>query len=76
MTTKTKTCRDCGAAFAASRTDYTVRCPACRRGAAPTRGASCTVCEGIGWFTIGPGAVDGKMTDVTCHRCGGTGVVR
>jgi uncharacterized Zn finger protein (UPF0148 family) len=28
---ETKTCRDCGAEFARSRADVTVRCPACRK---------------------------------------------
>lgn len=50
-----KACRKCGTMFKASRQDYTVNCPDCRR-----RGAS----------GGGGGRRRGKYPTIKCSRCG------
>lgn len=42
-------------------------------GSKAVSGAACIVCEGAGTFSVGPSAVDGTFSTVTCHRCGGSG---
>lgn len=74
MTAKTRTCRDCGATFNASRADSTVRCIDCRRGGRKRATSStCGGCGGTG--KIGSrSAVTGDVTWFACHVCGGSGV--
>lgn len=38
-----KNCTDCGASFRKSRTDYTVRCPRCRKGVTAKTICNCDI---------------------------------
>lgn len=66
-TTDTKTCRDCGADFAKSRQDYTVRCHDCR-GSRGRKASACIVCDGTG-KVASRSAVTGAVSHFNCHRC-------
>lgn len=66
--TASKICKVCGAAFAPSRQDYTVRCPDCRAGRTPRDDVKpCIVCDGAQVIT--EQRADGTKRTVPCWKC-------
>lgn len=61
-----KRCVSCGASFARSRSDYTVRCPDCRAGRTKDV-APCVVCNDARWISSRT-ATRGDVTS-PCYRC-------